>query len=65
MDGNAELVGFCEALERVVVETVESGAMTKDLALLIGPDAPYQSTEEFLATLGENLRNAVAAAPAG
>ena len=42
------------------VETVESGAMTKDLALLIGDDQPWQTTEEFLATIDENLRRATA-----
>ncbi len=60
LDGNTELVGFCEALERVVIETVQSGAMTKDLAQLIGADAPHQSTEEFLTTLAENLEKALA-----
>jgi len=38
-----------------VRETVESGKMTKDLALLIGPDEPWQTTEEFLASIDENL----------
>ena len=44
------------------METVESGKMTKDLALLIGPDAPFLTTEEFLAALDENLRASMAAA---
>jgi isocitrate dehydrogenase len=39
-----------------VVKTVESGKMTKDLALLVDKDAPYQTTEEFLTTLDENLQ---------
>ena len=65
LDHNPELVGFCEALERVVVETVESGAMTKDLAQLVGADTPYQTTEEFLATLAENLHKAVAVVSTG
>jgi len=43
----------------VCVETVESGKMTKDLALLISKDAPYLSTEEFLAALDENLNAAM------
>ena len=40
------------------MQTVESGKMTKDLALLVGKDAPFQSTEEFLASLDDNLRAA-------
>ncbi|MDQ1583724.1 MAG: isocitrate dehydrogenase [Microbacteriaceae bacterium] len=56
LDGNQELIDFTHTLEDVVVKTVESGKMTKDLALLIGPDQPYQTTEEFLATLAENLQ---------
>ena len=50
---------FAAALEQVCVETVESGKMTKDLALLIGPDAPWLTTEEFLAAIDENLRAAM------
>ena len=42
------------------VETVESGKMTKDLALLVGPDQPWQTTEEFLASIEENLPQATA-----
>ena len=56
LDGNQELIDFTHTLEDVVIKTVESGKMTKDLALLVGPDQPYQTTEEFLATLGENLK---------
>ena len=48
MDGTPEVIEFAETLERVCVETVESGKMTKDLPLLIGPDAPWLTTEEFL-----------------
>lgn len=55
LDGTPELVGFAKALEEVVISTVESGAMTKDLALLVGPEQPWQTTEEFLATLDANL----------
>jgi isocitrate dehydrogenase len=55
LDGNSELIGFASKLEQVVIETVESGKMTKDLALLIGKDQPFQTTEEFLGTLDENL----------
>jgi isocitrate dehydrogenase len=56
LDGNEELINFSHTLEDVVIKTVESGAMTKDLALLVGPDQAWQTTEEFLATLDENLK---------
>jgi isocitrate dehydrogenase len=55
-DGTPEVIGFAQTLEKVVVETVESGKMTKDLALLVGPDQEWQTTEEFLATLDANLQ---------
>ncbi|MEE2714012.1 MAG: NADP-dependent isocitrate dehydrogenase [Planctomycetota bacterium] len=55
-DGNAELQQFATDLEAVCVETVESGHMTKDLALLVGSDTPFLSTQEFLAKLAENLK---------
>jgi isocitrate dehydrogenase len=60
MDSTPEVVGFAESLEQVVVETVESGKMTKDLALLVGGDQGFQTTEEFLATLDENLQKKMA-----
>jgi isocitrate dehydrogenase len=60
LDGTPEVVGFAETLERVCVETVESGNMTKDLALLVGPDQAWLTTEEFLAALDENLQKATA-----
>jgi isocitrate dehydrogenase len=60
MDGTPEVTQFAETLERVCVETVESGKMTKDLALLIGPDAPWLTTEDFLAAIDQNLRTAMA-----
>ena len=56
LDGNQALIDFSHTLEDVVIKTVESGKMTKDLALLISPDQPYQTTEEFLATLDANLK---------
>jgi isocitrate dehydrogenase len=56
MDGTPEVSEVAETLERVCVETVESGKMTKDLALLVGPDQEFQNTEEFLASIDENLR---------
>jgi isocitrate dehydrogenase len=59
MDDTPEVTDFAETLERVCVETVESGKMTKDLALLIGPDQEFQTTEEFLESIDENLHSAV------
>jgi isocitrate dehydrogenase len=56
LDGTPEVVRFAETLERVVVETVESGKMTKDLALLVGGDQAHLSTEEFLAALDAHLQ---------
>jgi isocitrate dehydrogenase len=58
LDGTPEVTGFAETLERVCVETVESGKMTKDLALLVGPDQEFLSTEGFLEALDENLQAA-------
>jgi isocitrate dehydrogenase len=60
MDGTPEVSAFAETLERVCVETVEGGKMTKDLALLIGPDQPWQTTQEFLGAIDENLKRAMA-----
>ncbi len=60
MDGTPEVTAFAETLERVCIETVESGKMTKDLAMLIGKDQPYLTTEEFLAAIDENLQAALA-----
>jgi isocitrate dehydrogenase len=56
MDDTPDVTAFGETLERVCIETVESGKMTKDLALLIGPDQPFQTTQEFLASIDENLQ---------
>ncbi len=58
-DKTPELVRFAETLEGVCVKTVESGFMTKDLAILVGPDQGWLTTEEFLAKLDENLRAAM------
>ena len=55
LDGTPEVTAFAEALEQVCVSTVESGKMTKDLALLVGPDQDWLTTEGFLAALDENL----------
>ncbi|MDR1828250.1 MAG: NADP-dependent isocitrate dehydrogenase [Methylobacteriaceae bacterium] len=60
LDGNAELSAFAETLEKVCVDTVEAGFMTKDLALLVGPDQKWLSTEGFLDKVAENLNKAVA-----
>ncbi len=59
LDDNAELAKFAETLEFVCVNTVESGFMTKDLALLIGPDQPWLSTMGFLDKVDENLQKAM------
>lgn len=56
LDGNQELIDFTLTLEDVVIKTVESGKMTKDLALLVGPEQAYQTTDEFLDSLAENLK---------
>ncbi len=60
MDGTPEVSAFGETLERVCVETVESGKMTKDLALLVGAGQEFQTTQEFLASIDENLQAAMA-----
>ena len=60
LDNNPELATFAKNLEAVCVETVESGKMTKDLALLISKDAPWLNTEDFLAAIAENLQTKLA-----
>jgi isocitrate dehydrogenase len=55
-DGTPEVADFALALEQVCVETVESGFMTKDLAILIGPGQSWLTTQQFLAKLDENLK---------
>jgi isocitrate dehydrogenase len=59
LDNTPAVAAFADTLERVCIETVESGMMTKDLALLIGRDAPYLTTEEFLGALHKNLQAAM------
>ena len=61
-DNTPEVVKFAETLERVCVQTVEEGKMTKDLALLISPDQPFLTTQEFLTAIDENLQKAMASA---
>jgi isocitrate dehydrogenase len=56
LDGNDELAKFATTLEHVCVDTVEAGSMTKDLALLVGPDQEWLTTNEFLAKLDEGLQ---------
>ena len=59
LDGNEALAGFANTLEKVIVDTVESGFMTKDLALLVGPDQSWMTTEGFLEKIDENLNAAM------
>ena len=61
LDSNTQLAKFATTLEKVCIETVESGYMTKDLAVLIGPNQKWQSTTGFLDKVDENLRKAMAA----
>ncbi|HVE73650.1 MAG TPA: NADP-dependent isocitrate dehydrogenase [Mycobacteriales bacterium] len=60
MDNTPDVVAFASSLERVCIETVEGGAMTKDLALLVGPDQEWQTTQDFLASIDSNLQRAMA-----
>ena len=60
LDNTPKVAEFAKTLERVCIATVESGKMTKDLALLISKDAPWLNTQEFLAAIDENLRKAMA-----
>jgi isocitrate dehydrogenase len=60
LDGTPEVSSFAETLERVCVETVEAGKMTKDLALLVGPNQEFQTTQEFLGSIDEGLQQAMA-----
>ncbi|MCW2539309.1 MAG: isocitrate dehydrogenase, NADP-dependent [Frankiales bacterium] len=60
MDNTPEVTTFAETLERVCIETVESGQMTKDLAALISADTPWLTTEDFLAAIDANLQKAMA-----
>ena len=59
-DETPEVVLFANTLEKVCIETVEDGFMTKDLALLIGPDQSWMTTQQFLDKLDENLKKAMA-----
>jgi isocitrate dehydrogenase len=55
LDDNQKLIDFAKTLEDVVIKTVEAGAMTKDLAMLVGKDQTWLTTEDFLAKLDSNL----------
>ena len=59
LDQTRDLTAFAETLERVCIETVEQGKMTKDLALLVGKNQPYLQTQEFLDAIDENLQSAM------
>src|SRR6201992_2574177 len=61
MDGTPAVSEFAETLERVCIETVEEGKMTKHLGLLVGDDQGYQTTQEFLASIDDNLQRAMGA----
>ena len=61
LDSNRELAKFASTLERVCVDTVEAGHMTKDLALLVGADQKWLSTTGFLDKIDQNLKRAMAA----
>jgi len=58
-DGTPDVIAFAETLERVCIDTVESGDMTKDLALLVGPEQKHLTTEQFLDKLIANLDHAM------
>jgi len=60
-DDTPDVVKFADTLERVCIETVEAGGMTKDLAILIGPDQPWMTTEQFFETVRVNLEKEMAA----
>jgi len=60
LDHTPEVIEFAQKLEEVVISTVESGKMTKDLAILIGPGQEWQQSEEFLNSIAENLEKELA-----
>jgi isocitrate dehydrogenase len=59
-DGTPDVSDFAETLEKVCIDTVESGSMTRDLAVLISPEQPWLTTQDFLAKLDDNLKKAMA-----
>ena len=60
LDGTPEVIAFANTLERICIETVESGKMTKDLASLVGPDQAWLTTQDFLGAIDTNLQKAMA-----
>ena len=58
-DNTPDVTAFAETLEKVCIETVEAGYMTRDLSVMIGPDQPWMTTQGFLAKLDENLQMAM------
>lgn len=60
LDSTPEVSGFARTLEKVCIDTVESGQMTKDLALLVGPEQPWLTTQDFLSAIDGNLQRAMA-----
>jgi isocitrate dehydrogenase len=61
MDGTPEVTKFAQLLEDTIVKTVEGGQMTKDLALLVGPQQEWLTTEGFLKAVSDNFENAMSA----
>jgi len=59
LDDNAELARFASTMEKVVIDTIEGGAMTKDLALLVGAEQAWQTTTGYLDSVAENLDKAM------
>ena len=57
LDSNEELIKFAQILEKVCIECVESGLMTKDLAILVGPNSKFLTTNQFLDEIDGNLKN--------
>ena len=56
LDSNKELIKFANTIEKVCIESVENGSMTKDLALLVGPSSKYLTTNQFLDVIDNNLK---------
>lgn len=59
LDNTPDVADFAHTLEGVVIATVEGGHMTRDLAILIGPDQPYETSEQYLVTIADDLTKAV------
>ena len=59
LDGNEELIKFANTIEKVCIECVENGSMTKDLAILIGPSSKYLTTNQFLDVIDQNLKKEI------